>query len=124
MLNAWIDERTEEWILETYNMAPGLLRVKLDAAEWLAYSCSELIPYMKTDQVLRKESQKLQIRLKHGVKEELLPLVAIKGVGRVRARKLYSAGFKTKESLQKADVKKLGDLLGEKIAKNILKEIS
>lgn len=123
MFNDWIDEVTEDQILENYGMAPGLLRVKLDGAEWLAYSFSEIVPYMKVDPSLRKELQKAQTRLKHGIKEELIPLVAIRGIGRARARKLYGAGIKGKEALKSADAKKLAGLLGGKTAQKVLSEL-
>lgn len=123
MLRDWIDEKTEDSVLETYGIPPGILRVKLDAAEWLAYSCAELTPYMKADSSLKKAFQELQLRLKHGIREELMPLVAVRGIGRVRARKLFNAGLKSKESLKKAGAKRLGELVGAKTAENILKEI-
>lgn len=124
MFNDWIGERSEDFILEGYGAAPGLLRIKLDTAEWLAYSLSEMLPYMKTDKSLAKEVQKLQMRIKHGIKEELLPLVAIKGIGRVRARKLFDAGFKTKAHLVKAPVEQIGALIGDGIAKKVKKELT
>ena len=121
MLNDWLEERTEDFILENHRMAPGLLRIKLDVAEWLTYSCAELAPYVKVGNPndLKLAFQRLQIRLKHGVKEELLPLVSIKGIGRVRARKLFNAGIKTPNAVRNADMKKLGELLGDKIAKRV-----
>ncbi|MEM4306607.1 MAG: helix-hairpin-helix domain-containing protein, partial [Candidatus Caldarchaeum sp.] len=45
--------------------------------------------------------------IKHGVKEELLPLVSIPGVGRVRARALYNAGFRRGEDLVEAGPEKI-----------------
>jgi replicative superfamily II helicase len=42
----------------------------------------------------------------------------------VRARKLYNAGLKSKEALKQAGTKKLGELIGPKVAENILREIS
>jgi helicase len=54
----------------------------------------------------RKDASRLYLtlseRIKHGVKEELLPLVWIPGVGRVRARALYSAGFRKPEDIVQA----------------------
>jgi helicase len=124
MFNDWMEEKSEDDLLEGYGVAPGLLRIKLDSAEWLAYSCAELVPYMKTDTSLKRVFKDLQMRIKHGIKEELMPLVAIKGVGRVRARKLYNSGLKDKEALKRAGAKKLGELIGSKVAENILREIS
>ncbi|PCN50664.1 hypothetical protein B6U99_03345 [Candidatus Geothermarchaeota archaeon ex4572_27] len=40
---------------------------------------------------------KLSRRIRHGVKEELLDLVSIEGVGRIRARALYARGYRTRE---------------------------
>ena len=31
--------------------------------------------------------------MKNGVKAELLPLIRLKGIGRVRARRLFSSGY-------------------------------
>lgn len=123
MLQDWIEEKTEDSILEKYGLAPGLLRIKIDGAEWLAYSCAEIMPYTKAEQGVKKDLQHLQMRLKHGVKAELLPLISIKGIGRARARKLFGAGLKSKTDLQKADVERLGALLGKKVAENIKKEL-
>ncbi len=123
MLNDWIEERTEDWVLENYGMAPGLLRIKLDTARWLAYSFSELVLYIKTDKSLRRELQKLEMRLKHGIKEELIPLASIKGIGRVRARKLFNAGIRGKAGIKRIPAEKLKELLGEKTAERILREL-
>jgi len=47
--------------------------------------------------------------MKYGVKEELLPLVSIKGIGRIRARLLFKHGYTNVGHLKNADVT---DLLG------------
>ncbi|MBN2517904.1 MAG: DEAD/DEAH box helicase [Candidatus Altiarchaeota archaeon] len=125
MLNDWLGERSEEFILENYGLAPGLLRIKLDVAEWLAYSYSEIAPHLKLGDVspITREFQRLQIRLRHGVKEELVPLVTIRNVGRVRARKLFDAGLKTRDALKKAETKMIGELVGVGVAKKIKAEL-
>ncbi len=124
MLNDWIEERTEDWILKNYGMAPGLVRIKLNSARWLAYSFSELVPYIKTDKASRRELQKLETRLKHGIREELLPLASVKGVGRVRARRLFKAGIRGRKNLRGASAGRLEELLGEKTAEKVRKELS
>ncbi|UCC27266.1 MAG: ski2-type helicase, partial [Candidatus Bathyarchaeota archaeon] len=60
-------------------------------------------------------------RVQKGVKRELLPLVRLEGIGRVRARILYNADLKTIADLKKAHVKKLTSLplIGLKVAKKI-----
>ena len=57
--------------------------------------------------------------MKYGVKDELLPLVKLEGIGRVRARKLFSAGIRTLDDLRKMPVESLARILGPKLASNI-----
>ena len=67
--------------------------------------------------------RKLRIRVKHGVKEELIPLVKLEGVGRIRARKLFNAGLKNLGKLRKIPVESLAKLIGEKTAVKIKRQL-
>ncbi len=119
LFNDWICEHTEDDILEKYNVPPGMLRVLLKNAEWMTYSCSEiarLLGIKETNSYLKG----LILRLRYGVREDLLSLVSIKGIGRVRARKLFKAGYKNMAELKNADKQKLARILGEKIAERII----
>ncbi|MEM5881631.1 MAG: helix-hairpin-helix domain-containing protein, partial [Candidatus Aenigmatarchaeota archaeon] len=71
-------------------------------------------------------SKILEIRMTKGVKEELIELVSLKGIGRVRARNLYNAGFKTLDDLKKAKIEDLIKVrgIGIEIVKNIKEELS
>ncbi|HME51804.1 MAG TPA: DEAD/DEAH box helicase [Candidatus Lokiarchaeia archaeon] len=56
---------------------------------------------------------RLERRIEHGVKGELLPLVEnIKGVGRIRGRMIYKAGCKTIDDIQCSDPKVLSEKTG------------
>jgi helicase len=90
--------------------------------EWLAYSASELSRLSKLNRVFL-ELKKLETRIKYGISGELMPLVTVKGIGRVRARKLYAAGITSPEKLRAEEPRKLTLLLGEKTAKKILEEL-
>ena len=61
--------------------------------------------------------------MKYGVKEELLPLVKIKEIGRVRARKLYYNKIKDVGDVKNADFAKLAQILGSKVAENVKKQV-
>ncbi len=115
----WINEKTEEEILEKYNETPGRLYSKLTIADWLLYSASELARLLNKKEHFR-EINKLRIRLKYGVKEELVELVQIEGIGRVKARKLYKAGIKSIADLRKTPLEKLKKILGPKTAEKVL----
>lgn len=122
ILNAWIQERGEDTIYARYNLTPGGLFAKLSIAEWLLYACSELCPLLGLKKT-KKRVEKLRTRVKHGVQEELLDLVDIRGIGRVRARTLYEEGIKTVEELRKAPIHKIKKLLGPKLGEKIKKRV-
>ena len=118
----WMDEKEEEYLLETYNIRPGETRVKLDRGDWLLYTVEELSRIMSFKDYLR-EIKKLRMRLKYGVKEELLPLLQFEQIGRVRARIMFKNGIKDVKDVKKADVVKLVQLLGSKIAAIVKKQV-
>lgn len=122
LLEFWINEVSEDTILESYNVAPGILYQKLKIAEWLVYSAAELSKLVGLKNSL-KEMKRLETRIKYGVKEELIPLVSIKGIGRVRARKLWNEGVRSVGDLKKTELKKLKSIVGEKTAEGIKEEI-
>jgi helicase len=121
LLEDWIDEKDEEWLMEEYDSRPGETRAKIDNADWLLYACHELARLMQY-QPLLKEIVKVRLRLKYGVKEELLPLIRLEGIGRVRARKLFRAGIKDLGDIRKSPQEKLVDLLGDKLAKSVISQ--
>jgi helicase len=121
-LRGWIDEHSEESLLENYNLGPGDIRSKVELAKWILYSLSEIGRIFKIKK--SGEIKKLQLRVRHGIKEELLQLVTLRGIGRVRARKLYARGFKTLKDVRDADIRALSrvELIGKKLAENIKKQ--
>ncbi|MFW6117734.1 MAG: helix-hairpin-helix domain-containing protein, partial [Thermoproteota archaeon] len=74
---------------------------------------------------VRHKTGQLMDRIEKGVKEELLPIVKLKGVGRVRGRIIYDAGYHTLEDLKTADLQDLLNLplLGGKTAKRIKEQV-
>ena len=122
MFNDWINEKDEEFLMDAYNIRPGELRVKLSNADWLLYA-SEEISRILHYQSLIKEIVKLRLRMRHGVKEELLPLLRLEHIGRVRARKLFRNKIKDIGDVKKADLAKLVQILGEKVALNVKKQV-
>lgn len=122
VFNYWINERDEEFLLEEYNIRPGELRNKLDIADWLLYSTEEMCKIMHY-QSLIKEIVKLRLRLRYGIKEELLPLVRLENIGRVRARLLFRNRMRDIKDVKNADLLTLTQILGEKVALSIKKQL-
>jgi len=119
----WIREKGEDEILDKYGMAPGGLYTKTTNADWLLYASYELALLLGLKGSL-KYLRKLRVRLKYGVKEELLPLIRLKDIGRVRARILWNAGLRRLSVIRKTPESKLTSLLGPAIAKSLKKQLS
>ncbi|MEM2915679.1 MAG: helix-hairpin-helix domain-containing protein, partial [Candidatus Bathyarchaeia archaeon] len=64
-------------------------------------------------------------RVEKGVKAELLPLVRLEGVGRIRARILCNAGLKNLDDLKRVPIEQLTSLplIGPKLAKKIKDQV-
>ncbi|MBI3027375.1 hypothetical protein HYY70_04630 [Candidatus Woesearchaeota archaeon] len=122
MFKQWVNEQDEEFLLEEFNIRPGELRSKLDVADWLLYGTEEISKILHY-QSLIKEIVKLRLRLRYGVKEELLPLVRLENIGRVRARILYRNRLRDIKDLKNADLSTLTQLLGEKVALSVKKQL-
>ncbi|MFH1063827.1 MAG: helicase-related protein [Candidatus Woesearchaeota archaeon] len=118
----WIGEKDEEFLYTEYDIRPGETRVKIDKADWLLYSCEEIAKLMSFHDVL-KHISKVRFRLRYGVKEELIPLLKLSGIGRVRARKLHNSGIKDIGSVKRADVTSLAQLVGKATALSIKKQV-
>ncbi len=122
LLMDWIEEAHEDFLNEKYKVTPGELRYKLEIVDWLLY-CLEEISLMKKNFYFKNILSKLRIRFEKGIKEELLPLINLKGIGRSRARKLYNADLKKILDLKKTSFEYLSKTIGESIAIKIKKQI-
>ena len=119
MLEDWILERSEDHISKKYNIGPGDIRNKVETGKWLLYSMHELARLFNPDH--QSALKDLNLRVSYGVSEELLTLVTLKGIGRVRARVLFKHGYNTKSALKKVSSEQLARIpgIGPTIAANI-----
>jgi helicase len=122
MLTAWMDEAGEDALFEQFGVSPGELRSRLDIADWIAYSMAELA-LLTGRQETMKALKKLRLRMKYGIRKELLPLIRLKGIGRVRARKLFGSGFRSLDDLRRANESSLAKVVGTATAAGIKKQL-
>ncbi|MFZ8855188.1 MAG: helix-hairpin-helix domain-containing protein, partial [Thermofilaceae archaeon] len=111
LLEDWINEVREDVIVERYDVGPGDIYSLTQTAEWIAYSLSQVAEVAG----FPEHSANLSIlskRIKHGVREELLELVSLRGIGRVRARSLFNHGFKSLYDLVTASERDLARVPG------------
>ena len=118
----WVDEKTEDFLLERYSVRPGEIHAKREIADWLLYSAYELARMLRF-QPLLKEIAKVRLRLKHGAKEELLPLLKLKNIGRKRARKMFDNKLRTIVDVKTVDITTLAQLIGKMTAISIKKQL-
>lgn len=124
MLQDWIDEKPEEKLHDRYGVGAGDIRRKVSTAEWLLYAALELAKLFEVKDAV-DPLRRLRQRVRYGIKEELLELASIRGVGRVRARSLYDSGYLDEDDLRGADLGELTKVrnIGEGTAKRILKQV-
>jgi helicase len=122
ILQDWISEKTEDEICDKYKTTPGELNYKLSNLDWLLYSLEEFA-HLKKMHFFKNIIKKLRIRFKAGVKEDIISLVSIKGIGRVRARKLYKAKIRSYSDIKKVSYRQLENIIGKAVTKKLKDEI-
>ena len=120
MLNDWISEVDENTLVEKHRITPGALYTKLRNTDWIAYSAIEL------SRILHRSAHNLintRVRLRYGIKEELLDLVRLESIGRVRARRLYNSNIKSISDIRK-NPERLTPILGREIANKVKEQLN
>jgi helicase len=123
-LQAWITESSELTLSDNLGIESGDMHRMVETADWLTYCLREISKHVERVDLL-DELENLRRRITYGIREELLDLVKVKGIGRVRARVLYKHGIKTLDDLAKIPVNKLAEIdkIGSTIADNIKSEL-
>ncbi|MDI1495035.1 MAG: DEAD/DEAH box helicase [Cenarchaeum symbiont of Oopsacas minuta] len=119
-LDMWISEITESNIASALKVESGDIHRMIETACWLLFCMKDLARHLgRSDLILELES--LEMRTRYGVKAQLLDLVRLRGVGRIRARIMYKRGIKTVDDLRKLPITKLAamDKIGPKLAASI-----
>ncbi len=124
MLQAWLDEAREDDIHERFGVGAGDIRRLADTAKWLLYAAHELASLFKVRAALAP-LRKLHERVRHGVREELLELVQLRGIGRVRGRSLFRAGYQKLADIKRATEQELARVpyIGTEIARSIKRQV-
>ena len=123
-LHWWISESSDIHLSDNLGIESGDMHRMSETADWLSYCLYELAKLIERADLL-DELSVLRKRIMYGIKEDLVDLVQIKGIGRVRARKLFNNGVKTLEDLRKIPIEKLAEIdkIGPVIADNIKSQL-
>ena len=124
VLKSWIEETNEDTLIERFRVQPGDLYRTIENAKWLLHATHELATLLGNKMVLPLASELIE-RVSKGIKKELLPIVKLEGVGRVRGRIIYNAGYKTIEDIKHAALDDLTNLplIGPRLAKRIKEQV-
>jgi len=123
LINDWIEEIPIEKLVTKYNIWPGDIHNVIEKSEWLLHATREFARMYNFASV--SELNDLILRVQNGCKHELLNLVSLRGIGRVRARALYDEGFKTVNDLRGVPLDRIAKIktIGESVATNIKNQI-
>jgi helicase len=123
LIEDWIEEVHEDRIITKYNVGPGDIHNIVEMAQWLLHAAREFARMYNFDCI--SDLRDLLLRVQYGCKKELLNLVSLKGIGRVRARALFNEGFKTIGDLRGVPLKRIAQVktIGEGVAKSIKSQI-
>lgn len=124
ILLEWIDESSEANLNEKFGVEPGDLYRMVETTYWLSYCLYEIAKLIGRKDLLLVIA-KLRLRIKHGIKSELIPLIQLEGIGRIRARALYKAGITNVTDMDKISESRLGSIskIGVKLAKKLKNQI-
>ena len=124
VLKSWIEETTEDALIEKFHVQPGDLYKTIENAKWLLHATDELAALFTEKEIVRLTSELME-RVAKGIKKELLPIVKLEGIGRVRGRIIYNAGYKTIEDIKHAALEELTNLplIGPRVAKRIKEQV-
>ena len=123
LIEDWIEESYEDTMITKYNVGPGDIHNIVDMTQWILHATREFARMYHFDYV--SVLSDILLRVQYGCKKELLNLVSLKNIGRVRARALYNEGFKTINRLRGIPIKRLASIktIGEGVAKSIKYQI-
>ncbi len=124
LLKEWAEETPEDELLKRYDVGSGDIFSVTDSAEWLLHATIELASLLDLERHV-KPLNALRTRVRYGIRAELLPLVQLRNIGRVRARSLYTHGYRDASSLSRAKPMDLTAItgIGSEVARSILEQV-
>jgi helicase len=121
LLSDWTDELPEEKICERYAVGPGDVYGMVESINWLLHATSQLARLFAPK--FYPQINECEICMKNGTRRELLPLIRLRGIGRVRARRLFNNGMTSPEEIKKHPREEIARILGQGITDQIFEQL-
>ena len=124
VVQSWMEEASLDSIEEEWGVQPGDLRSRVELMEWLLFAMRRILSEDQYLANIERDAHKtlydsideVHRRVRYGCKPDILGLVSIKGVGRVRAREMAETlGVSTVmdvSEITERDKARLSDLRG------------
>jgi len=106
----WSHEIPDATICDRYSIGPGDIYALVESANWLLHATGRLNRMFRRS--FAPSMGEFELCMKHGIKRELIPLVRIRNIGRVRARRLFNNGFTSPEKILAAGEERVIPILG------------
>lgn len=121
LLSDWTDELSDTKICERYSVGPGDIYGMVESVTWLLHASAELARMFVP--VFHPKVREYEICMKNGTRRELLPLIRLRGIGRVRARRLFNNGMTTPDEILARGIEEVTKVLGLGVAEQIFDQI-
>ena len=121
LLTDWTDELPDAKICERYGVGPGDIFGMVESVNWLLHATSELARMFSS--AYHVKVREFEICMKNGIRRELLPLVKLRGIGRVRARRLFNNGIRSPDAVLNAGIEEVTRIIGRGIAEQIFTQL-
>lgn len=121
LLSDWADELPDAQICERYGVGPGDVYGMVESVNWLLHASGELSRMFMP--AFHSQIRDFETCMKNGIRRELLPLVKLRGIGRVRARQLFNNNLTTPESVRAAGIEQVTRIIGRGIAEQIFVQL-
>ena len=124
VVQSWMEEASLDNIEEEWGVQPGDLRSRVELMEWLLFAMRRILSEDQNLANIERDAHKtlydsideVHRRVRYGCKADILGLVSIKGIGRVRAREMAETlGVSTAldvSEITERDKARLSDLRG------------
>jgi helicase len=120
LLRDWSEEVPEAMICERYGVGPGDIYNMVESVKWLLHSTGRLSRMFAPR--FSHSIQEYEVCMNNGVKRELIPLIRLRNIGRVRARRLFNNGITDPEAVKSAGIDRIAAILGRGIAQQMFAE--
>jgi helicase len=121
LLSDWTDELSDTKICERYSVGPGDIYGMVESVTWLLHASAELARMFAPG--FYHKVRDYEICMKNGTRRELLPLIRLRGIGRVRARRLFNNGLTSPDIILAKGIEPVKMILGQGVAEQIFDQL-